>query len=215
MSFTPIRDARSYALANVVDGAIITAPDINGLSDAMSHLANRGLCSITASGQRVNNRVIPVLGVAYPDVGTFVADRKSIAIPFTLPPGYDRYSLFYFFRLQPSVSFITPFGGKLTLSIVKAGVKYQLDSVYWAQYAAPFYEGSKFITAEIPRNLTLGTTITESLYMVIDIDYTADADGNSDDQFLGDGLAPWPNLSTYWNGLFSLRFAVWKSCDVC
>jgi len=215
MSFTPIRDTRAYALANVTDGAVITTADMNGLSDAMGHLANRGLCSITASGQRVNDKVIPVLGVAYPDVGTFFADRKSIAIPFTLPPGYDRFSLFYFFRLQILIYIASVYGGKLTVSIAKAGVKYELDSVFWAQYAPPFYEGSKFITAEIPRNLTLGTTTTESLYLVIDLDYTAGIDGTPNDNAIGTTITPFPNLSTYWNGLFSLRFAVWKSCDVC
>ena len=215
MSFTPIRDARAYVLNNVTTGAVISAANMNGLSNAMKHLANRGNCSITASGQRVNDKVIPVLGLAYPDIGTYKVDRQSIAIPFTLPPGYNRYSLFYLFRLQAYAALFAVYGSKLTVSIAKAGVKYELSTALFVDYSAPFYEGSKIVSAAIPSNLTLGATSTEQLYLVVDLDYTADVNGVPNDDVLGTDVTAFPNLSTFWRGLFSLRFAVWKDCGGC
>lgn len=214
MPFTPHRNATPYALTNIALGAI-NATALNGIANAMQHLSDIGKLPVTVSGARVNGRVIPALGYAYPDSGQIRLQRKSINIPVEIPPNFNRFCLFFGYRLNPAPMPIPPYasGATLQIDLVKAGAAYPIASATWETLTISppdYYVGQQLIVGKLPVELALSPVDTEQLYLRVYLDMTG-----GQDTLLDAHVNPFPNMPDFWNGLGSLSFAVFRDCGGC
>jgi hypothetical protein len=236
MAFIPYRPAQPYVLTNVANGQVINATALNGVANSMRHLAERGRLPVTASGMRVNDRVIPVVGVAFPDLPTFKLTRRYVSIPVTIPPHDTHFNMFFTYRANVyaaiGIGTLTAVGLDLTIDMVQAGSPYTLAVASFSEFLPPNsatpvppdpYYNARFVSGKLPNNLAFSLTEPTQVYIRIYADFTASyqfingvwvADG-SDDSYLNDDAAPFPNLSTFWNGIGSLSFSTYRECESC
>jgi hypothetical protein len=230
MAFTPYRPAQPFTLANVAAGQVLNVAAINGVTNSMKHLRQRGRQPVTVTGMRVNGAVIPALGVSYPPIGTFRLSRKYISIPLTIPPHDTKFCMFFNFQLNPWVADGTTYptslvGGDLTIDLVQAGAAYTIATASFIDQTPPTYLGSQLVIANLPNKLSLSQIENSTVYLRVYLDQTVryipnldtgvyDYDGPQD-SWLDTVVTPFPNLSTFWNGLMNLSFATFSECNAC
>jgi len=214
MPFTPYRPAQPYALINITNGSTINAAALNGISNAMRYLVDVGRQPITASGARVNGRVIPIVGYAYPDSGQYRIARKSVVIPCEVAPGTNRFCLFYTFRLNPVPLAFAPYlaNASLQIDLIKAGAVYPLALAEMLATSPPLYGGSELIIGKLPMELALSPVDTEQLYIRLSYDPSGGQDTLIDNNT---HATPFPNFSNFWNGCGALSFATFRDCGNC
>jgi hypothetical protein len=235
MAFIPYRPAQPYVLTNVATGQVINATALNGVANSMRHLAERGRLPVTASGMRVNDRVIPVVGVAFPDLPTFKLTRRYVSIPVTIPPHDTHFNMFFTYRANPFAFTTSPttfIGLDCTIALVQAGADYNLAVASFSEFLPPNsttpvppdpYYNARFVSGKLPNNLAFSLTEPTQVYIRIYADFTATYQlindewvvQDSDDSFLNYDAAPFPNLSTFWNGIGSLSFSTYRECESC
>lgn len=230
MAFTPYRPAQPFTLTNVSTGQALNVAAINGVTNSMKHLRQRGRQPVTVTGMRVNGAVIPALGNSYPPAGTIYLSRKYICIPLTIPPHDRKFCMFFNYQLNPwtfdySTNPTSLVGSDLFIDLVQAGAAYNIAHVSFIDQVPPTYLGSQLVIANLPNGLSLSQTENSTVYLRVYLDQTSGYYPNPEtqeyeytgsvDSVQDNGVPPWPNLSTFWNGLMNLSFATFAECNAC
>lgn len=217
MPITPLRDSPAYTLIDLANNAIIGNTALNGIENAKSHFAGRGMSPTTLCSQRVNGTIVPALGVSRrsgqgSNTGWFLG-LFQIAVPFTVSPGHNWFTMFAHWRLNKmkEVNF-AEYGAVLTFEVMKGGVAAPITFATWRQVTGVSNaEGSTLVNMPIPQALAISPVDTETLYLRVTLDL---AEGNRD----LDGQSPTAGTLTaanFWNGLNYLTVAAYRNCDGC
>lgn len=228
MPFTPYRPATPFALTNVVNNQALNVAAINGVTNAMKHLKERGRLPVTVTGTRVNGRVIPALGDAYPTSGNIYLGRKYISIPITIPPSHTRFCMFFNYRLNQWLvdNTVTPnirIGSDLKIDLVKDLAAVNIAKASFIDLTPGIYLGSQLVIRNLP-NLIINPLEPTTCYIRVFLDETSGyiLDQTSNYQYVGGQdiwlntpWPPFPNLITFWNGLMNLSFSTFSECNPC
>jgi hypothetical protein len=236
MAFIPYRPAQPYVLTNVATGQVINATALNGVANSMRHLAERGRLPVTVTGARTNGKVIPAVGLAYPDAGIFRPSRKYISVPVEVPPHDTHFAMLFTYRCQ--VTYVGAYneitGLDVDIDLMQAGAAYNIARGSFTEFLSPNpvspygvpYYSFQLVIGKLPNNLAVSLTEPTQLYLRVYADFTATYRGTVTGQGLtkiesrdsilaGTTVTPTPNLSTYWNGLMSLSFSTYRECESC
>lgn len=229
MAFIPYRPATPFTLSNVTATQQLNVAAINGVTNAMKHLRQRGRQPVTVAGMRVNGKVIPALGDSYPGTGTIYLSRKYISIPVTIAPADTKFCMFWNFQCNPWIGSPTYppslIGSDLFVDIVQAGAAFNIAQASFIDLTPPTYLGSQLVIANLPNGLSLDMAEPTVVYLRVYLDQTAGYQFNYDtnqwdsiggvDTWNDAPVSPFPNLTTFWNGLMNLSFATFSECNAC
>lgn len=230
MPFTPHRPAPAFTLTNVVNGQTIQTAPLNGITNAMKHYSLRGHLHLSMSGMRTYPKVVPVIGVAKPDLTTFKLSRKSICAPMAISPHDTHFDLLFNHRLFWYDTFtdddgrLNQVGADVFVDLVKNNQVYRLAqrSFIDTQYL-PSATGDSFVTGQLPTLFAANPVAPEITYMRLTFDFTSRYRRNalnsgweyvgSDDDYLDLDQYIAPTFNSFWNGIGLLSFSTYKPCN--
>lgn len=235
MPLIPYRPATPFTLTNVANNQALNVAAINGVTNAMKHLKERGRLGLTMAGLRYNNRVVPAIGDYWQSSRTVRLSRKAICAPIDISFSDSWYQLFISYNLRvhaidTTTSPSTLIGSQFVVSLVQDGQEYELATVSFLDFIiGPNPTTSRFYTGRLPNKINLDIDGSTTCYIKVYFDQTASYQNNSllniytfrgyrnDYLDYQSNINPTPNppAYTFFDGLMNLTFSTFSDCNPC